>query len=95
MLEMFEPWLIAPIAALISILAGLYFYRYVDKQDSGTERMKEISEAIKEGSKAFLKREYTKIASIVYSLFRKAFEPSLIALEISFIRSVPESCLST
>jgi len=58
MLEMFEPWLIAPIAALISILAGLYFYRYVDKQDSGTERMKEISDAIKEGSKAFLKREY-------------------------------------
>jgi Na+/H+-translocating membrane pyrophosphatase len=40
---MFEPWLIAPIAAVISILVGLYFYRYVDKQDTGTERMKEIS----------------------------------------------------
>ena len=65
MLEMFEPWLIAPIAALISILAGLYFYRYVDKQDSGTERMKEISDAIKEGSKAFLKREYTILAIFV------------------------------
>ena len=55
---MFEPWLIAPIAAAISILAGLYFYRYVDKQDSGTERMREISLAIKEGALAFLKREY-------------------------------------
>jgi len=65
MLEMFEPWLIAPIAALISIIAGLYFYRYVDKQDSGTERMQEISEAIKEGSKAFLKREYTILAIFV------------------------------
>jgi len=65
MLEMFEPWLIAPIAALISILAGLYFYRYVDKQDSGTERMQEISDAIKEGSKAFLKREYTILAIFV------------------------------
>src|SRR3972149_10093306 len=62
---MFEPWLIAPIAALISILAGLYFYRYVDKQDSGTERMKEISLAIKEGSQAFLKREYTILAIFV------------------------------
>ena len=62
---MFEPWLIAPIAALISILAGLYFYRYVDKQDSGTERMKEISDAIKEGSKAFLKREYTILGIFV------------------------------
>lgn len=65
MLEMFEPWLIAPIAALISILAGLYFYRYVDKQDSGTERMKEICGAIKEGSRAFLKREYTILAIFV------------------------------
>ncbi len=65
MLEMFEPWLIAPIAATISILAGLYFYYYVNKQDSGTERMKEICGAIKEGSKAFLKREYTILAVFV------------------------------
>jgi K(+)-stimulated pyrophosphate-energized sodium pump len=60
-----EPWLIAPISAIISILAGLYFYRYVDKQDSGTPRMKEISSAIKEGAKAFLKREYTILAVFV------------------------------
>ena len=56
---MLEPWLIAPISAIISILAGLYFYRYVDKQDSGTPKMKEVSSAIREGAKAFLKREYT------------------------------------
>jgi len=62
---MVEPWLIAPIAAAISILAGLYFYHYVNKQDSGTERMKEISEAIKEGSKTFLKREYKILAIFV------------------------------
>src|SRR3990172_372026 len=62
---MFEPWYIAPIAAVISILAGLYFYRYVDKQDPGTERMKEISLAIKEGSRAFLRREYTILAVFV------------------------------
>jgi K(+)-stimulated pyrophosphate-energized sodium pump len=68
MLEMFEPWLIAPIAAAISMLAGLYFYNYVNKQDSGTERMKEISAAIKEGSKAFLKREYTILAIFVIAV---------------------------
>ena len=62
---MLEPWLIAPISAIISILAGLYFYRYVDKQDSGTPRMKEISLAIKEGANAFLKREYTILAVFV------------------------------
>jgi K(+)-stimulated pyrophosphate-energized sodium pump len=61
MLETFEPWLIAPIASLISILVGLYFYRYVEKQDSGTERMREISDAIRAGARAFLKREYTTL----------------------------------
>jgi K(+)-stimulated pyrophosphate-energized sodium pump len=59
MLETFEPWFIAPIASLISILVGLYFYRYVEKQDSGTEKMREISDAIRLGARAFLKREYT------------------------------------
>jgi K(+)-stimulated pyrophosphate-energized sodium pump len=62
---MFEPWLIAPIAAVISILAGLYFYRYVEKQDSGNERMREISDAIRDGAAAFIKREYTTLAIFV------------------------------
>ena len=62
---MFEPWYIAPISAVISILAGLYFYHYVDKQDPGTERMKEIMLAIKDGARAFLRREYTILAVFV------------------------------
>ncbi|TRO44609.1 sodium-translocating pyrophosphatase, partial [Candidatus Bathyarchaeota archaeon] len=65
MLETFEPWLIAPIASLISILVGLYFYRYVEKQSSGTERMREISDAIRLGARAFLKREYTVLFMFV------------------------------
>ncbi len=56
---MVEAWIIAPISALISLVVGLYFYRWVEKQDSGTDRMKEISEAIRVGARAFLKREYT------------------------------------
>jgi K(+)-stimulated pyrophosphate-energized sodium pump len=62
---MFEPWFIAPLSALISILVGLYFYHYVNKQNSGTERMQEIASAIKEGADAFLKREYTVLAIFV------------------------------
>jgi K(+)-stimulated pyrophosphate-energized sodium pump len=65
MLETFEPWYIAPIASLISILVGLYFYRYVENQDSGTKRMREISDAIKLGARAFLKREYTVLFMFV------------------------------
>jgi K(+)-stimulated pyrophosphate-energized sodium pump len=62
---MLEPWLIAPIAALISIVVGLYYYRYVEKQDSGTERMREISDAIRTGARAFLKREYITLFMFV------------------------------
>ncbi|MEM3596837.1 MAG: sodium-translocating pyrophosphatase [Candidatus Bathyarchaeia archaeon] len=58
-------WLIAPISALISILVGIYFYYYVEKQDSGTKRMQEIAAAIKEGADAFLRREYTTLAMFV------------------------------
>jgi K(+)-stimulated pyrophosphate-energized sodium pump len=61
----FEPWLIAPIAAVISILMGLLFYRYVEKQDSGNEKMREISDAIRSGANAFIKREYTTLAIFV------------------------------
>jgi K(+)-stimulated pyrophosphate-energized sodium pump len=77
---MFEPWLIAPIAAVISILAGLYFYRYVEKQDSGNEKMREISDAIRGGADAFIKREYTTLAIFVavVSVLMVMFLPSPI-----------------
>ncbi|MGQ9531093.1 MAG: sodium-translocating pyrophosphatase [Candidatus Bathycorpusculaceae bacterium] len=62
---MFEAWFIAPLSAIISIVVGLYFYRYVEKQESGTKRMQEIAIAIKEGADAFLRREYSILAMFV------------------------------
>src|SRR4030042_573287 len=60
-----QPWLVAPLSALVSVLVGLYFYRYVNKQDSGTEKMKEISDTIKEGAATFIRREYTTLAMFI------------------------------
>ncbi len=76
----FEPWLIAPVAAVISILIGLLFYRYVEKQDSGSEKMREISDAIRSGAAAFIKREYTTLAIFVavVSVLLLLFLPSPI-----------------
>jgi K(+)-stimulated pyrophosphate-energized sodium pump len=37
----------------------------VNKQDSGTEKMKEISNAIKEGAATFIRREYTTLAMFI------------------------------
>ncbi len=61
----FQLWFIAPLSALISILVGFYFLRYINKQDSGNEKMKEISGLIKDGASAFLKREYKTLAIFV------------------------------
>jgi len=58
-------WILAPISAIASIIAGGLLYNYVSKQDSGTEKMKEIASAIKEGADAFLKREYMVLAYFV------------------------------
>jgi len=60
-----EPWTIAPIAALASILAAAYLFFYVNKQDSGTVKMREIAGAIQEGANAFLKREFLYLAVFV------------------------------
>jgi K(+)-stimulated pyrophosphate-energized sodium pump len=80
MLETFEPWLIAPVSAVLSILVGLYFYRYIENQDSGSERMREISDAIRSGANAFLKREYRTLAIFVaiVSVLLVIFLPSPI-----------------
>jgi K(+)-stimulated pyrophosphate-energized sodium pump len=59
-------WLpIAPVAGFVSILAAVYLYFYISKQDSGNEKMREISGAIKEGANAYLKRQYTTLAIFV------------------------------
>jgi K(+)-stimulated pyrophosphate-energized sodium pump len=47
------------------MLVGLYFYSYVNKQSSGTDKMKEISDAIRLGAAAFIRREYRTLAIFV------------------------------
>ena len=60
-------WLfIAPVAGLISILAAVYLYFYVSRQDSGNEKMREISGAIREGANAYLRRQYSTLAIFVF-----------------------------
>ena len=63
-----ELWLIAPLSALISVLVGLYFLRYINRQDSGSEKMKEISDSIRGGANAFIRREYKTLAMFVVAV---------------------------
>ncbi len=58
-------WIIAPIAAAASVLVAIYLYFYINKQSSGTEKMKEIASAIQEGARAFLKVEFKYLGAFV------------------------------
>jgi K(+)-stimulated pyrophosphate-energized sodium pump len=59
----------APIAGVLALLFALYLATYVGKQEDGSERMREIGSAIREGAMAFLTREYRALAVFVVALF--------------------------
>ena len=56
---------IAVIAGALGLVFALFSVWYVMRQREGTERMREISSAIKEGALAFLRREYMILAAFV------------------------------
>jgi len=53
-----NPIIIAVICGVLGLALAGFMARYVLKQDQGSEKIREISEAIKEGALAFLGREY-------------------------------------
>jgi K(+)-stimulated pyrophosphate-energized sodium pump len=53
------------IAGLVAAGVVAFFVRYVLKQDQGSEKLKEISAAIKEGGLAFIHREYRTLGIVV------------------------------
>jgi len=48
----------------MGVIYALFTALWVTKQPAGTERMKQISDAIKEGATAFLRREYKTVAIV-------------------------------
>ncbi len=54
----------APITALVAVIAAVYYIRWIHRQDRGTEAMIKIQNAVKEGSLAFIKRQYSTIGII-------------------------------
>jgi len=62
--------LIFPIAiSIFSIFFAYFLIREIKKSPSGTGKMVEISQAIKEGAMAFLKRQYKTVAIVAIILF--------------------------
>ena len=61
------PYLSA-LAAAAGLVLAAYFFGVVRKADPGTPRMVEIMEAIQQGARAFLRREYTWVAVFVVAM---------------------------
>ena len=73
-----DPIYYAVIAGVLGLIAAAAFAAYVLRQDEGTEQMREISAAIKEGAMAFLRREYQILAIFVL----------VVAIGLGFIPSL-------
>jgi len=61
--------IIALLSGVLGVAYALLTAQWVLKQPSGTDRMRAISDAVKEGAQAFLKREYTTVAVVGAGLF--------------------------
>src|SRR5580700_9035675 len=61
--------------SLLALVFAVYLAGYVMKQDTGTAEMQKISNAIKEGAEAFLRRQNKTIAmlSVVFAVFLYLF----------------------
>jgi K(+)-stimulated pyrophosphate-energized sodium pump len=56
--------LFALLCGVVGVVYSIMTALWVSKQDAGTDRMKKISDAVKEGAYAFLTREYKTVAMV-------------------------------
>jgi K(+)-stimulated pyrophosphate-energized sodium pump len=78
-----EWFLITPVAGLASVALAGYLYRYVVSQESGTEKMREIANAIKEGATAYLRRQNMTLAAFVVVM------AAILGVLYTFYENVP------
>ncbi|HUW35389.1 MAG TPA: sodium/proton-translocating pyrophosphatase, partial [Planctomycetota bacterium] len=62
-------WFIAPVGAVIGLVAALLFYKKVMQNSEGTDLMKKIAQAVRVGAMAYLRRQYIVVAVVFAALF--------------------------
>jgi K(+)-stimulated pyrophosphate-energized sodium pump len=55
--------------SIIAVIYGLITISWINKQPAGSDKMREISDAIAEGAKAYLNRQYSTIGVVGGVLF--------------------------
>ena len=65
-----QDWLlyVVPITGLMGLIFAWYKASWIDRQEAGTDRMKEIAGYVQEGAMAFLRREYKVLAIFVLAV---------------------------
>ena len=58
----------ALLTAVVAITYGILLSRWILKQPSGSDQMRAIAEAIQQGAKAFLRRQYRSVAIVAVVL---------------------------
>jgi K(+)-stimulated pyrophosphate-energized sodium pump len=74
---------LVPLGSLVALFYALYLFMFVSKQDPGNEKMQQISAAVREGAKAYLKRQYTGVALFFAVMF-------VVLTVISFLGYLPK-----
>lgn len=65
-------WL-APVGSIIALLYAGYLVKFILKQDEGTDKMKAIAGWVREGSVAYIKRQYTGVGIFFLIVFALLF----------------------
>jgi len=59
---MFDLLYLAPIGSVLALAFAGYLAWFIMRQDEGTEKMREIAQAVKEGAAAYLRRQYATVS---------------------------------
>ena len=73
---------IAPAGSFLSLIFAFYLSRKTKEFDEGTDLMREIAQAIREGARAYLKSQYRLVALIFAIVF-------VILLVLTFTKMLP------
>ena len=65
----FDLLLLAPVGSILALSFAFYLVLWLLKQDEGTDKMKEIAQAVRVGAQAYLKRQYLGVSMFFVVVF--------------------------
>jgi K(+)-stimulated pyrophosphate-energized sodium pump len=74
---------LVPAGSLLALFYALFLFTFVSRQEPGTEKMQEISAAVREGAMAYLKRQYKGVGIFFAVMF-------VLLTIISFLGYLPK-----